>query len=351
MASSQGVTFPEASLPDAKVWVRRLAHYRKADDLRGIFEILVTVGPLVAFWAAMWAALHFGYWIGLVLAIPAGGFLVRLFVIQHDCGHGAFFGRRLANDWTGRGISVLTLTPYDFWKRVHAMHHAGSGSLDRRGFGDITTLTVGEYRRLSTGQRLRYRLYRNPFVLFGIGPIYLFLFEQRLPFGMMGGGWRPWASTMGTNVAILLAVMAVIWLVGIKLFFLIQLPITTVAGAIGIWLFFVQHQFEGTTWEAGEDWNWHEAAFHGSSHYDLPLLLRWLTGNIGVHHVHHLCSRIPYYRLSAVLRDFPELRNVGRLTLLQSIGCVRFALWDEQQHRLISFRDERIGRQSTAQPA
>ncbi len=224
------------------------------------------------------------------------------------------------------------------------MHHAGSGSLDRRGFGDIKTLTVSEYRRLSVWRRLMYRLYRNPVVLFGIGPLYLFLFEQRLPVGLMREGWRPWASTMGTNAVIVLVIVAVIWFVGAKLFLVIQLPITIIAGAVGIWLFFIQHQFEGATWKSGDDWIWHEAAFHGSSHYDLPVWLRWLTANIGVHHVHHLCSRIPSYRLSSVLRDYPELRSVGRLTFLQSIRCVRFALWDEQQRCLISFRDERVAR-------
>ena len=160
----------------------------------------------------------------------------------------------------------------------------------------------------------------------------------------MHGGWRPWASTMGTNAAILALAIGVIWLVGLKVFLLIQLPITIIAGAIGIWLFFVQHQFEGATWTSEGEWNWHDAAFHGSSHYDLPAWLRWLTASIGVHHVHHLCSRIPSYRLARVLRDYPELRGVGRLTLLQSIGCVRYSLWDEAQGRLVSFRDERAGR-------
>ena len=333
---------------DAKGWAQRLSRYRKPDDFRGIVEIIITLGPLAALWAAMWAGLHFGYWPVLVLAVPAGGFLVRLFVIQHDCGHGAFFRGRLANDWTGRSIGVLTLTPYDVWKRLHAMHHAGSGSLDRRGFGDIMTLTVAEYRQMPAWRRLKYRLYRNPLVLFGIGPVYLFLFEHRLPMGLMRGDWRPWASTMGTNAAILFIALAVIWLIGIKAFLVIQLPTTIIASTIGIWLFFIQHQFEGAMWKNGEEWNWHEAAFHGSSHYDLPVWLRWLTANIGVHHVHHLCSRIPYYRLSNVLRDYPELRNVGRLTFWQSIGCVRFALWDEQQRCLVSFRDERASRRLVA---
>jgi acyl-lipid omega-6 desaturase (Delta-12 desaturase) len=342
------VTPPPAASPDAKGWALRLSRYRKPDDARGAMEIMITIVPFVVLWAAMAAGLHFGYWAVLLLAIPAGGLLVRLFAIQHDCGHGAFFRGQSANDWTGRCIGVLTLTPYDFWKRVHAMHHAGSGSLDRRGFGDIKTLTVGEYRRMSSWRRLGYRLYRNPFVLFGIGPVYLFLVEQRLPMSLMRAGWRPWASTMGTNLAILFIALAVIWLVGIKAFLLIQLPVVVIAGAVGIWLFFVQHQFEGTTWKSGQDWNWHEAAFRGSSHYDLPGWLRWFTANLGVHHVHHLCSRIPFYRLSNVLRDYPELREVGRLTIRQSIGCVRFALWDEQQHGLISFRDERAGRTMAA---
>ncbi len=289
----------------------------------------------------MWVGLDRGYWLTLILAIPAGGFLVRMFMIQHDCSHGSFFSERRANDWMGRFIGVLTLTPYDFWQHTHALHHAGSGNLDHRGFGDVDTLTVAEYQARPLWGRLKYRLYRHPAIMFGVGPAYLFILQHRLPIGLMHRGWRPWASTMGTNVAILAIASLLIWLIGFKTFFLIQLPILLIAATAGVWLFFVQHQFEHTVWESGSDWDRQEAALHGSSHYDLPAFLRWFTGNIGVHHVHHLCSKIPFYRLQNVLRDYPELRDMGRLTLLESFHCVRLVLWDETQRRLISFKEAR----------
>jgi omega-6 fatty acid desaturase (delta-12 desaturase) len=291
----------------------------------------------------MWVAVDSGYWIGLALAVPAAGFLLRLFMIQHDCGHGSFFRRRLMNDWTGRVIGVLTLTPYDYWRRSHALHHASSGNLDRRGIGDIDTLTVGEFQARSPWRQLLYRLYRHPLVMFGVGPAYLFLLRHRLPIGLMRGGWRPWSSVMGTNAAIAILVAAIVWLGGVGPFLLVQLPITLLAASIGVWLFYVQHQFEDTHWDRGDQWSFHEAALHGSSHYDLPIVLRWFTANIGVHHVHHLSSRIPYYRLPEVLRDRPELRNVGRLTLVQSLKSVPLVLWDEEQRRLVSFHEVNAG--------
>ena len=284
----------------------------------------------------MWAALELGYLLTLILAVPAAGFLVRLFMIQHDCGHGALFRNRSTNDWVGRVIGTLTLTPYDFWRRTHNIHHASSGNLQQRGIGDIETLTVREYLALPRWRRLRYRLYRHPFVMFGLGPAYLFLVQHRLPVGLMRKGWRPWASAMATNVTITLLVVTMVLLVGLRPFLLVHLPITLIAAAIGVWLFYVQHQFEDTSWADASAWRLHDAALHGSSHYDLPAVLRWFTANIGIHHVHHLCSRIPFYRLPQVLRDHPELAKVGRITLFDSLSCVRLALWDEDRRRLIS---------------
>jgi omega-6 fatty acid desaturase (delta-12 desaturase) len=260
-------------------------------------------------------------------------------MIQHDCGHGSFFRHRLANDWVGRVIGVLTLTPYDFWRRTHAIHHASSGHLERRGIGDVDTLTVREYLSRSFWGRLRYRAYRHPLVMFGVGPAYLFILQHRLPIGLLRCGWWPWLSTMATNVAIAAITAGLIWLVGLGPFLLVQLPISLLAGVIGVWLFYVQHQFEMTFWAHDGEWTFQEAALRGSSHYDLPRILRWFTANIGVHHVHHLCSRIPYYRLRQVLQDHPELLDVSRLTLLESFRCVRLVLWDEGLRRLISFRE------------
>jgi len=302
----------------------------------------ITLVSFTALWVAAWAALSVGYWLTLLLAVPAAFFLVRLFLVQHDCGHGALFKKRLTNDWVGRLMGVLTLTPYDAWKRSHAIHHASSGNLDERGVGDINTLTVNEYRALSPLQRLGYRVYRNPFVMFAIGPILLFVVQHRFPLNMLrGADWRSWASVIGTNLALVVLGGLVIWLVGWKAFLAVQLPIVAIGSSVGVWLFYIQHQFEDTFWAEDREWNVHEAALYGSSHYDLPGFLPWLTANIGVHHVHHLYSRIPYYRLPQVLRDFPELANVHRITLLESFKCVKLRLWDEKGRRLISFAEER----------
>ena len=325
--------------PDPRALAHMLARYREPSSARGVLELAITAVPFALIWVLMWAAVDAGYWIGLLLAVPAAGFLVRLFMIQHDCGHGSFFRHRLTNDWVGRVIGVLTLTPYDFWRRAHAHHHAGSGNLDRRGLGDIDTLTVREFLALPRWRRLRYRLYRHPVVMFGAGPAYLFLLRHRLPAGMMRGGWEPWLSTMATNAGIAILAATMVWLVGLGTFLIVHLPIALLAASIGVWLFYVQHQFEDTFWAHDEGWNFHEAALQGSSHYDLPGVLRWFTANIGVHHVHHLSSRIPYYRLPRVLRDHPQLAAVGRLTLLQSLQCVRRVLWDERKRQLISFRE------------
>jgi len=331
-----------ANLPvtgDPRALAQSLAGYREPSCARSIFEIVVTVVPLVLFWLLMWASLEIGYWLCLLLSVPAAGFLVRLFMIQHDCGHGSFFRRRVVNDWVGRVIGVVTLTPYDFWRRTHAIHHANSGNLDYRGIGDIDVLTVSEYLALSRWRQVLYRVYRHPLMMFGVGPAYHFVLRQRLPFGLMRSGWQPWLSTMATNIAIAMLVAIMIWLVGAGPFLLVHVPITFLSASIGVWLFYVQHQFEATFWTHDEGWNFHEAALRGSSHYDLPHVLRWFTANIGVHHVHHLCSRIPYYRLPRVLRDHPQLAATGRLTLLESVTCVRMVLWDEVRQRGISFRD------------
>jgi len=323
---------------EARVWLRTLSSYRQPSSLRSIVELAITALPLAALWSAAWFAYSVDYWwVSFLVAVPAAGFLVRLFMIQHDCGHGAFFPNRSANDWIGRILGILTMTPYDFWRHTHAIHHSTSGNLNRRGIGDIDVLTVREYFARSRWGRLRYRIYRNPLVMFVLGPAYLFFLRNRLPFGLIQSGWRPWISTQATNAAIALIATAVIWLIGVKAFLVVHLPIMLFAATFGVWLFYVQHQFENTFWKEDRLWDLSEAALHGSSHYDLPQPLRWFTANIGIHHVHHLCSRIPYYRLPLVLRNHPELRHVGRLTLVQSLRCIPLALWDEMQRRLVTF--------------
>lgn len=322
-----------------KAWLKILARYRQPRVRRSLCELAVTAFPFVFFWAAAYLTVHFGYWLGLILIFPAAGFLLRLFMVQHDCGHGAFFGRRRWDDWTGRAIGVLTLTPYDCWRRAHAKHHASAGNLDERGVGDIRTLTVREYQALTTRGKLGYRLYRHPFVMFGIGPAFLFLVKQRLPFGLMRSGALPWLSTMATNAAIAGLAALLIFTIGLVPFLVIHLPIVLLAGTAGVWLFYVQHQFEDTHWSAPPEWNFPYAAMHGASHYDLPPPLRWITANIGMHHVHHLSSKVPFYRLPEVLRNHPELARVGRISLSESLGCVKLILWDESSGRLVSLRD------------
>lgn len=318
-------------------WSSCLAVYKSPDDRRAAFEITVTILPFIALWLLMWSLASISAWFSLLLAVPAATLLVRLFMIQHDCGHNAFFSSRSANDWTGRLLGVLTLTPYDLWRYSHAMHHAGSGNLDRRGIGDIDTLTVEEYRRLSRWGRMRYRFYRHPLVMFGLGPSYLFLIQHRLPLGAMRRGAMPWLSTGFTNLGIVVLILGASQATGFAAFLLIHLPVVIVAASIGVWLFYVQHQFEQTYWEEETDWSHPDAALHGSSFYDLPRPLMWLTGNIGVHHLHHLSSRIPFYRLPEVISDYPELRQIGRLSLRESLGCVRLTLWDGEAKRMVSF--------------
>ncbi|HEX8570157.1 MAG TPA: fatty acid desaturase [Caulobacteraceae bacterium] len=320
-------------------WSRKLSAYKQADTRRSLLELIVTAGALLAIWAVAWTALAYGAWgAALVLTVPAAAFLVRMFMIQHDCGHGSYFPSKAANEWTGRIIGVLTLTPYDYWRRTHAVHHATSGDLDRRGLGAVETLTVEEYRALPRLKRLGYRLYRHPLVMFGLGPAYLFFLQQRLPVGLMRDR-SAWISTLTNSAAVLLMFAAVWQLVGPAAVLLVMVPTLVLAGTIGIWLFYVQHQFDGVAWTRSEGWKLQDSALHASSYYDLPTPLRWLTANIGVHHVHHLSSRIPFYRLWDVMRDHPELAQVSRLTLPQSLRCARLALWDESERRLVSFRN------------
>lgn len=324
---------------NARAWIARLSAYAKPDNRRGALELGLTLIPLAALWLAMWGLYHVSVWLALLALPPTAFFLVRVFILQHDCGHGALFSSRAANDWIGRVLGVLTLTPYDWWKHSHALHHASSGNLDKRGIGDIETLTVEEYKARGRWGRLAYRAYRHPLVLFVIGPVYLFMLQHRLPIGAWRGGATPWISTMATNAAIAGLVVVMILLFGWWTPLAVHLPLTVLGAAIGVWFFYVQHQFNPTRWDHAAEWERAEAALHGSSYYDLPQPFMWLTGNIGIHHVHHLASRIPFFRLPKILKDFPELKSVGRLTFADSLACVRLTLWDEKARRMVSFRE------------
>ncbi len=323
----------------AQTWYKRLAPYRTADDRRALLELLITLGPFLALWAALWGLLQAGQYWAIVGFLPAGALVVRLFIIQHDCGHQSMFSGRRTNDWVGRFLSLITLTPYDHWKRGHALHHAGSGNLDRRGIGDdIITMTVKEYRTASRWTRLKYRLYRHPVVMFGIGPPYVFFLYNRLPLGSGKLSRSEWASALLTNVGIALVYGVMIWAVGWKVFLIIQVPTILVGASIGVWMFYVQHQFDDTHWSRTGEWDRKEAALRGSSYYALPGWAMWVTGHIGVHHVHHLSARIPFYHLPRILKAHPELKTIGRLTLRESFSSVSLALWCERRKRMVSFR-------------
>jgi len=336
---------PQRARLDAAAWARALRPYRLANRMRGARELAVTSSGFVLLaYSMLWAVENQVLFLYAVLLLPAAGFLVRLFMIQHDCAHRSFFPSRRANDLVGRLIGIATLTPHDHWRMSHSFHHASSGDLDRRGIGDVYTLTVAEYMARSRWARLRYRLYRHPAVMFGVGPLYIFLLHNRWPVGFMRKEWLPWLSTMGTNLGIVLTFASLVAAVGLRPLLWVYVPTVVIAAVTGVWLFYVQHQFENTHWARSARWDAHEAALYGSSHYDLPTVIRWFTANIGIHNVHHLSSRIPFYRLPEVLRDHQELRSVGRVTLLQSLRGVGLVLWDEEQRRLVSFKQLRAER-------
>lgn len=315
-----------------------------ADWKRSLFQLITTATPFLALIVAIAIVSRSSYFMAILLAIPAAGLLVRLFIIQHDCGHGSFFKSRAANDWLGRAIGVLTMTPYGHWKQGHAVHHASSGDLDRRGRGDVDMLTVAEYGALSPLRRLGYRLYRNPLVMVLLGAPINFILLQRLP---RGRSFRERYSRY--SILLLNAVMIVVFglpmlVFGVGPVLATYLPVIIIASWIGNWLFYVQHQFEDTYWERDGEWNFHTAALRGSSYFDLPPILQWFSGNIGLHHVHHLCSRVPNYHLQACVDSAPELRHIAkRITLRESLGCWRLALWDEHRGRLVGFRDLQPG--------
>ncbi len=326
-----------------KQMVRRLAAhcntYRGAVPRMAYSQLASTLIPLALVVAVMFATVRDTYWVTLLLAFPAAGLLVRAFIIQHDCGHGSFFANRRTNDFVGRCMSVLTMAPYALWRREHAHHHAASGNLDRRGAGDIDTITVREYQALSTFGKIRYRFYRNPIFLFGLGVPAYFMILQRTPFLHSLTPRETWRSVLGLNLGLLAFYGPLVYLFGWSDVLFVALPIVHIASAVGGWLFFIQHQFEETTWEKSEGWDFQVAALLGSSFYDLPKVLNWFTGNIGLHHIHHLNSMIPNYRLQACLNASPELKAINRLTMIDSLKCAGLKLWDEKRRRLIRYNE------------
>ena len=322
-------------LPAVAEWKKAIARYQEPSTWRALVQLADTLVPLAGLWYLMHLSLSVSLWLALPLAALAGALLVRVFIIFHDCGHGSFFRSRLANDVTGFATGVLTFTPYHFWRWQHARHHATAGDLDQRGTGDVLTMTVQEYLESSRWRRFSYRLTRNPVVLFAIAPLYLFLIHLRFP--PTGVGRRERRSVWWANLAIALMVTGMSAWLGLGTYLLLQLVAMGVAGSAGVWLFYVQHQFEDAYWERSEDWDYTAAALRGSSYYALPRVLRWLSGNIGYHHIHHLSPRIPNYMLERCHRSAPMFAEVDPITLLGSLRSLRLRLWDERLRRLVGF--------------
>jgi omega-6 fatty acid desaturase (delta-12 desaturase) len=321
---------------NAPEWKEIVTAYQQPSLRRALGQLANTLVPYAALWYFMYLSLNVSYWLTAALVVLAAGFLVRLFIIFHDCGHGSFFRSRRANDIVGFITGVLTFTPYHQWRWEHSIHHASAGDLDRRGTGDVWTLTVQEYLEASRWKRFAYRLARNPVVLFLLAPLYLFLIQQRFP--APKSPRRERLSVLWTNLALVAMGAGLSAMFGFKTYLVLQVSLIALAGTAGIWLFYVQHQFEGVYWERDEQWDYCAAALQGSSFYKLPKVLQWFSGNIGFHHIHHLSPRIPNYNLERCHQAEPLFQTVKPVTLLSSLKSLTFRLWDEQQRRLVSFR-------------
>jgi acyl-lipid omega-6 desaturase (Delta-12 desaturase) len=328
-------------------WKQLVAQFQTPCTGRATWQIINTFVPFVALWVFMYWALTISFWLAVPAAVLAGGFVVRIFIIFHDCGHGSFFKSRIANHILGFISGLFTFTPYFHWRWEHSLHHASSGDLDRRGVGDIWTMTVAEYMASSRWRRFAYRLARNPIILFGLGPLYLFLIQHRLP--ARKANFRERFSVWCMNLVILLFMAGMAAIFGLANYILLQLIVLLVAGAAGVWLFYVQHQFEDVYWERGEQWDYAAAALQGSSFYKLPRILQWFSGNIGFHHIHHLSPRIPNYNLERCHNSDPLFREVKPITLLASLKTATYRLWDEQQRRLVGWDRVRELRRAASQ--
>lgn len=318
-------------------WRKVVSKYQQSDVRKSIWQIANSVIPYFVLWYLAYRSLEVSYALTLVLALFAALFAMRVFIIFHDCGHGSFFKSQKWNNITGIFTGIITFTPYYAWRHSHAVHHATSGDLDRRGVGDIWTLTFEEYQKLPTSQKIAYRLYRNPFVIFFIGPVIEFVVLQRLPMFNAAEKPRERNSVWWTNLALLAIVAVASLTIGFEAYVLVQLPIIAMAASYGVWLFYVQHQFENAYWEHHEDWDYATAALHGSSFYKLPRILQWFSGNIGFHHIHHLSPRIPNYNLEACHYENEMFLEIEPLTIRESLKAFHIRLWDEDRHKMIGY--------------
>jgi len=319
---------------DKTSWQRSLAPYQNSSAVRSWWQLANTLLPYALLWVLMYFSARVSWWATAGLAILAGAFLVRIFIIFHDCGHGSFFKSRRANDVLGFVLGLLTFTPYHQWRWEHAIHHGTAGHLDKRGTGDVWTMTVREYLDSSKKKQFAYQVVRNPVILLLVAPLVLFIVIQRIP---STPGRRERHSVWWTNLAVACFVVAMCWIFGIKTYLLIQLIVTTVAGAGGVWMFYVQHQFEDVYWERADHWDFTAAALHGSSFYKLPAVLQWFSGSIGFHHIHHLSPRIPNYNLQKCHDADPLFEQVKPITFGASLRTLALRLWDEKNKKLIGF--------------
>lgn len=318
---------------------KSMAPYEQTDRGSSMRQLVNTLLPLALLWAAAYFSLSVSYGLTLLLAVPAAGFVIRTFIIFHDCCHGSFFKSRKANDILGTITGVLTLVPYRQWKHSHSIHHAGSSNLDKRGIGDIWIMTVDEYAAANFWTRLYYRIYRHPLIMFVVGPIAVFVILYR--FNARGARRKERLNTYLTNILIVALYGLMIWAIGWQSFLLVQLPIVFISGFLGIWLFYVQHQFEDTYFEHDAQWSYVSAAVEGSSYYKLPRLLQWMTGNIGFHHVHHLSPKVPNYNLEQAHNASPPLQHATTITIATSLKALRFRLWDEENKTFVGFKEIR----------
>ncbi|MEA3337033.1 MAG: fatty acid desaturase [Chloroflexota bacterium] len=333
---------------DKSAWRQIVARYQTASLNRSVIQLITSVVPYFVLLVLMYFSLDISYWLTLLLAIPAAGFVIRIFIIFHDCGHGSFFASREANEWVGRFTGVLTFTPYHRWRRAHAIHHATAGDLDRREAGDVWTMTVDEYLESPPLKRLGYRVYRFPPIMLTVGAWMSFLVFERLWFWEKDKRARN--SVIWTDVALLAIAVVATLTIGLKAYLLIQIPVICLAASAGVWLFYVQHQFEGVYWQRHEDWDYVDAALQGSSYYKLPSLLQWFSGNIGFHHIHHLSPKIPNYNLEQANNE-NSLFQIAPVTPRSSLKSLGFRLWDEENHQLVGFSEAKRAAELRSAPA